>query len=280
MFPMKPSFLVVKGHHRGSRAKAVIVYKYATSSRIDVLKTAQIRFTQANALNDPFEVNPCLVEFMEGAKDYARTVYKGPPLTTEQIEVYARKEASAFLQRLYPDYLILSLSKINDNRLMWSHYAECHRGMVLGFDSTHPFFSEWKPGMTPLMDVDYDETRFVLHRDEDWTTGNVVGMFLRKSSDWIYEEEIRMFARSSVASNVDIAPNGEQLFLFDYPKECLKQLIFGVLADDDFRNKVLQIVREKYPHIRLFQAMLNETDFDLEMVEFSGDDPESQKAGS
>jgi len=54
--------------------------------------------------------------------------------------------------------------------------------------------------MTPLMDVDYDETRFVLHRDEDWTTGNVVGMFLRKSSDWIYEGEVRMFARSSVAS--------------------------------------------------------------------------------
>jgi len=215
---------------------------------------------------------------MEGAKEYARTVYKVPKLTTEQIEVYARKEASAFLQRVYPDYLILSLSKINDNRLMWSHYADSHRGMVLGFDSIHPFFSAWRPGVTPLMDADYSETRFVLRRDKDWTNDSVVGMFLRKSSDWIYEGEVRMFARSTAADKVDIAPDGQPLYLFNYPSECLKEVIFGVLANDDFRLNVMKIVRVKHPHVRLFQAMLNETDFNLEMVEFSDDGEENQKA--
>jgi hypothetical protein len=255
----------------------MIVYKYVTPSRIDVLESGRIRFTQANALNDPFDVNPCLLEFMEGAKQFAREVYRGPPLTIEQIEVYARQEASAFLLRLYPDYLILSLSKINNNRLMWSHYADRHRGLALGFDSTHPFFSSWRRG-TPLMEVEYDESRFVLPRSEAWTDDNVVGAFLRKSNDWAYEEEVRMFARSTAASNTDAEPNGVPIYLFDYPSECFKQVIFGVLADDEFKLKVIKLVKEKHPHVRFFQPMLNEINFDLEIIEFSADDQENQKA--
>jgi len=254
----------------------MIVYKYIKRDRVDALEGGQLRFTQANALNDPFEVNPCILEFMEGAKEYARTVYKGPELTKEQIEGIARKHASAFLKRVHPDYLILSLSKINNGRLMWSHYTDSHRGMVLGFDSTHPFFSAWKPSMTPLMDADYSETRFALKRGEEWTDENVVGMFLRKSSDWTYEAEVRMFARSTAADRVATDSEGHPLYLFNFPSESLKEVIFGVLADDDLRLRVTELVRTKYPQVRLFQAMLNETDFNLEMVEFQADSTENQ----
>ena len=117
----------------------MILYKYVMPDRIDILQKGRIRFTQADALNDPFEINPCILEFMDGAKEYASTKYKGPPLTREQIEIYARQEAGRFLKRLFPDYLILSLSRRNNSRLMWSHYAACHHGMVLGFDSSNPF---------------------------------------------------------------------------------------------------------------------------------------------
>ena len=45
----------------------MMIYKYVVPDRIDVLENSLIRFTQANALNDPFEVDPCMLLFMEGA---------------------------------------------------------------------------------------------------------------------------------------------------------------------------------------------------------------------
>src|SRR5260370_40744900 len=38
-----------------------IAYKYLHPDRLDVLKNGLIRFTEAPALNDPFESTPCLI---------------------------------------------------------------------------------------------------------------------------------------------------------------------------------------------------------------------------
>lgn len=242
----------------------MILYKYVMPDRIDVLQKRRIRFTQADALNDPFEINPCILEFMEGAKEYASTKYKGPPLTHEQIEIYARQEAGRFLKRLFADYLILSLSRRNNSRLMWSHYAACHHGMALGFDSSSPFFAHWSQGKkTPLFNVESSNTRFVLPTAETWTNDNVMGLFLRKCDDWAYEDEVRLFSRSDAANEVLTLPSGELVYLFDFPGESLKEIIFGVLGSDEHRNAVMHVAREKYPHLRFFQAMLNEVNFDL-----------------
>jgi hypothetical protein len=39
---------------------------------------------------------------------------------------------------------ILSLSEIEDNILMWSHYSADHTGFVIEFDEKHPFFDQRK----------------------------------------------------------------------------------------------------------------------------------------
>ena len=39
---------------------------------------------------------------------------------------------------------IFSLSKVPDNILMWSHYADSHKGIVLEFDSNHAYFNKFK----------------------------------------------------------------------------------------------------------------------------------------
>ncbi|MCV2884796.1 DUF2971 domain-containing protein [Aestuariibacter sp. AA17] len=39
---------------------------------------------------------------------------------------------------------ILSLSKTNENLLMWSHYAQNHQGFVIGFNEEHDFFFQKK----------------------------------------------------------------------------------------------------------------------------------------
>jgi hypothetical protein len=48
----------------------MLLYKYVTSERIDVLSAGRIRFTQPAEFNDPFEVAPSLAAMLpEGAED-------------------------------------------------------------------------------------------------------------------------------------------------------------------------------------------------------------------
>jgi hypothetical protein len=48
------------------------VYKYAAPERVDVLRNGRVRFTQAAALNDPFETHPCLILLRKSFEERAR----------------------------------------------------------------------------------------------------------------------------------------------------------------------------------------------------------------
>jgi hypothetical protein len=119
----------------------MILYKYVVPDRIDVLKKGLIRFTQANALNDPYDVNPNFSEFIRGSIQYANERFEGEMPTESEIQTYVQREAMRFREQLYLDYLILSLAKRNNNLLMWAHYAACHRGLVFGLMSIIGFFA-------------------------------------------------------------------------------------------------------------------------------------------
>jgi hypothetical protein len=110
----------------------MLVYKYLDPKRIDdVLKNSHIRFTQPAALNDPFEVRPNLREMLRYYPEEAHQAIK---------DFFGRwNEDNA------SDLAFLSLSKNRNNLLMWSHYCDSHRGFIVGFDSTDPFFSVPKP---------------------------------------------------------------------------------------------------------------------------------------
>jgi hypothetical protein len=89
----------------------MIVYKYGTAERIDVLRNRRLRFTQADALNDPFEINPCLSEFNKGSIEYAKSIVADYIPTQLEMDVFARNQAKGFRERLLMDYLMLCLSK-------------------------------------------------------------------------------------------------------------------------------------------------------------------------
>jgi hypothetical protein len=56
----------------------VIVYKYGRASiGIQILEKEFIRFTQADALNDPFEIRPCMTEFRAGIIEEGQALLGG-----------------------------------------------------------------------------------------------------------------------------------------------------------------------------------------------------------
>ncbi|RKU36248.1 hypothetical protein C6496_14050 [Candidatus Poribacteria bacterium] len=196
----------------------MIFYKYVTAERVDILRNQLIRFTQPDALNDPFEAKPHFHAFAtkEGfANAFADMIRRAPTVVWEDFrrvtQTNLNQQAFAdklegnpdYADRLYksvglPDLLLkeqkrverwfrivgtLSLSETPDNLLMWAHYAEEHTGFVFMFDGSHKFFegNELFPGFAKPEPVQYKSERPSTTIEEV----TVSEIFLTKGSDWV-----------------------------------------------------------------------------------------------
>ena len=133
----------------------MILYKYVSAERISVLQDFLIRFTQPNAMNDPFEARPDFYITEKGQARELSNVIRHSPLSifgdggtatqaTADREAYADRierdpnfakdliEQSSLqipnpelvnrLYQLYNHIGILSLSETSNNLLMWTHW--------------------------------------------------------------------------------------------------------------------------------------------------------------
>ena len=257
----------------------MLVYKYVVPERIDVLESGCIRFTQAAALNDPFENYPCFRLFNKSLEERSRRVLKSAEgrfdahsmvLGEIMIPKMVRDRTIELQRDLSSEYPLLSLSKKRNNLLLWSHYSNSHRGFVIGFDSGHPFFHKEKPRrMTHLGEVKYSSKRLVLPAFEDCGAEEVYEIvFFTKSHHWSYEEELRMLAQPTAADTVLKGNDGFDIYLYRFPPECLKEVILGHLMKPSLKEKISAIVSENYPHAEILETRLNETDFDLDIVPY------------
>ncbi|BBP44952.1 hypothetical protein THMIRHAS_03250 [Thiosulfatimonas sediminis] len=94
----------------------MILYKYLSfNSGKKLIENGRIGFTTAEHFNDPFELRAVNLNFETNPK--MNNISEG-----------------AFRNRCNGAYAILSLTRQPLNALMWSHYGDSHRGMVVGID--------------------------------------------------------------------------------------------------------------------------------------------------
>ena len=255
----------------------MIIYKYV--SRLDIIENASIRFSQAGALNDPFETTPCYSEFREHMLQTLAEKNGGsiPLDMVPNLMPTIDGVLSSVSETLGNYFVILSLTKTNNNGLMWAHYANSHKGYVIGFDSENSFF---QPGNGKandgLRDVKYSTNRAVVPRTglnslspEELALFNEQ-FFFTKSSDWSYEEEVRILAHPAAASDCSKEFAGYKVCLFNFPKDCIKEIILGCKMPLDERKKFVETVKKDYPHAKIFQAKLNDKKFDLDVIAYIG----------
>ena len=172
------------------------------------------------------------------------------------------------------EYKILCLSKSNKNILMWSHYAQKHNGIVLGFD-----FNKDKAIYKRLQPVKYDKelkiTKDFFNRlfkylindaiNSELPEKNIINedkfaniffkhlleYFFIKNNVWNYEEEYRL-----------VIKNNQEDFL-DFNDNSLKEIIFGIKVTKEerdiflnklnFQNKKIFVIEEKNRELKLSQ---------------------------
>ena len=187
------------------------LYKYQpyNDKTLDNLKYRRIWFSKPVTFNDPFD---CSINFgkldetqwdnlyyemkqyeMDGLdQSFINTYLRGDKPTNELKEGFSnavlailKEEREAEIQQLG----IACFSEKVDDILMWSHYADCHKGFCLEFDTKFEIFTKALP-------VNYSETLPILD-PLDRTFHPLMVLATTKAIGWAYEKEWRVFHEES-----------------------------------------------------------------------------------
>ncbi|MAQ98969.1 MAG: hypothetical protein CMI00_00335 [Oceanospirillaceae bacterium] len=168
------------------------VYKYMPY-RKEFFENFYLRCTPRSALNDPFELRPS----NQYTRDHALELIGESEYTDSpsEDELYNQQWIEKSLNGAYNKTGIVSFSETKDNLLMWSHYADQHKGIVLCFDTSHPFFAKDPSRDKQLARVHYRKDRMKA-LPQSLRNGLYMAdstrIYFEKSDEWIYEKEYRL----------------------------------------------------------------------------------------
>lgn len=269
------------------------LYKYLIPDRIDILDRELVRFTHPRALNDLTELRPAFSSLLtkeyllknldleriasEACKDLPESArqesrqFALEKLTSEEgrrmaeiglsmLNSFAPKLRSEISRSFDQLIGVLSLSEAWDNGPMWAHYADQHRGFVLGLDDSSGYFSRrrtQKNEFYHLRKVAYEAPSPGPRSFEDLSNGKNV--FLTKDISWSYEREWRMLAPLPDAAVVLGSPD-DPVHLFPLPGTVIESIIIGTRASQEFKTMLASMIngRSSLAHIKLFQAQIDD----------------------
>ena len=166
------------------------------------METGELRVSRMAELNDPFEFRPALP-------------YVNPVFDHRAVD----KFSGFLLSDFNPKWGIICFSEEVYDPVLWSHYADSHRGIALGFDVVLDdcLWPMCYPDERPTFDV---------KNFPSMTEAEAKKMIRRilsaKAPNWSYEKEQRVF--------VDLASlrfDGANNF-YRIPPNCLSQVVLGI----------------------------------------------------
>jgi hypothetical protein len=247
----------------------------------DVLVNHRVHCSDLANLNDPWDCKPW---FDAGAfgepsvvDDLIEWIFSMTPTgPVSEDEVLATQEAirsnpayrQAVLERLSRDFVsmipnrwrVYCLTPVPDSTLMWSHYAQNHKGMCLEFGLEHPAFGS-------ALEVEYLSSypRWAPH---SLTDKGSLQILLSKSDDWKYEREYRIIGLGEKVARPLRLEEGHPLMLkgdfLGVPEGCLKALIAGCEAD---YVAIKDIVHRLAPDLKVKRAVRSPARYRLEIVD-------------
>ena len=281
----------------------MVFYKYVSAERIDILHNRLIRFTQPNAMNDPFEAKPHFYGLGKKglASAYADMIIRAPYCVWEDYKrvtgtgldrwAFANrlKKDPDYAERLYKDLGhrdilpdlrerfnklhntagILSLSETPDNLLMWAHYAEGHTGFVLVLDGSHDFFkgNNTLLGFAKPEPVEYRSERPRMKIEETSEEAAMQEIFFVKGLNWKYEKEWRYL---KALNNADKRLGDvSDVNLFRLPPICIRGVILGCNSTEELQNGINELQRydSEFEHLLIQQAHGSQTHYRLDATE-------------
>lgn len=218
------------------------LYRFRALDREKIERSARVftdhelYFASPTQLNDPWESKPHIglgdlddPEYRTKYAEYAVQMMSSGGQQVDPAEVrnwlqnHTQEKAEELVLQLrglyHKDLEAYRICSFSDNALhplLWSHYADSHRGFCLEFDASTDIFGH---AMKVAYQTEYPVIEFTESDDDE----NLKRSVLTKAKFWAYEREYRL---------VSIEP-GEPLTLpivdhiFQFPPSLLTGVIFG-----------------------------------------------------
>ena len=235
----------------------------------------ELFFPSPIELNDPLECRP---KFTVG--DLANHEYKNkfvsnrrrimieggntrPPneitaflnsLNQKQVEELTKEETNDFRLQLRK-YRICSFCAKPDNPIVWSHYADSHKGFCLIFDVDNDLFGD-------AIKVVYQNEYPTLDVTEEDDYEILKCSALVKFSDWKYEEEFRLVSAEPNFPHALPVRNNKLTF----PPEMLLGVIFGYKISDLNHQLIENMCKDRPGDFYYKKAILNDDKFVLKII--------------
>jgi hypothetical protein len=243
-----------------------LLFRYcnANENLLSTLKDSYLWFSAPDALNDPLECRDIFDRnntFKELKRFWKRHVEHNPYLDFKpqeakvgaQIILNNKEIADKMWTEIYrraiaPVNLCCFSASANAN-LLWSHYADGHRGIVLLFDTPTLVHNQFA-----IVKVKYQRSppRYNYIR-ELLTFGDGTSEYFwrfdqivcgTKTIEWAYEEEIRLISHKSGKNS--------------FAPRALVGVIFGHKMDEEMRAKINAILAETYANVWVTAEELDE----------------------
>jgi len=259
------------------RSKVSHFYKYRSLSgpskewTIRILTDNKLYFSNPKHFNDPFDCRPIyslactndeyqsyitrLVNSREPSPEGRRELlasFAKPGMRDKLVQnLEANQEAS-----IMDAVGICSLSATPENVLMWSHYADEHRGICFQFNASafRPFFGRAQP-------VTYQRMRPVCNRITNSDYDNLKAVLLTKATEWSYEQEWRIVDHD--------LPAGPRQF----PPEDLLGVVLGYRITDSDELEIMNLIKTYRPNVVVYKAAPHHTQFKVTLNQIWGAPP-------
>lgn len=154
---------------------------------------------------------------------------------------------------------------------MWSHYANEHKGVCIGFDTGKSLFRlAWKVTCQdefPIVRRPTDSDEILLNKT-----------LLTKAACWSYEKEWRIIKRTLTEieksyrlQKENLSEEEVQLLInergpgcYSFPKEAITEIYLGARIEKEQREKVIQSVKDANLNIQIYEAQRNPKKYCLE----------------
>lgn len=247
-------------------------FKYMSSDVASiVLENLTLKYSNTLDFNDPFDYNPALTTV--GISKLLKRVSEKKNLKIHKKKAFQNAKvftSTEFRREASHNFSVTCFCKSPHIAPMWAHYADLHRGCVLGFgDATDEELNGMLSSRQWVWDLDgnyliphhvkYTDKRPTIFNSEGLTNTNENGFdaCLIKAKAWEYEQELRV---------IKMKPAG--VYPFDIKQLC--SVRFGLNIDNLVRKKLITLVlslkRKHKINIRLFDVKLDHREFILNDV--------------
>ena len=257
-----------------------VLYKYCDQlGIIKILGSLELKLPYISQVNDPLECLPFI--YCPNDKAAIKSLYlsalkrRGMSPSVDYKQKLENGEIHKMLEDGMRDYIreenrrncLLSVSKTAKEPVMWAHYAEKHKGAVIGIDFDKLF---------KMHPVEYSEDRPKTNILHEFTLENSLEIASTKSIAWSYEKEFRTVFDDASLMNFEQQGltcyrdfNGKKTWFLRLKPESIKEVVFGLYTQKSLKSAISKLIEcQNLQHIKLHQAEESET-YTLNLKEFN-----------